>query len=278
MSKAISSLAVKLPDLSSIPKGWRGKKYEISRLLTQDKGNTKLRKSIGKLFDGKGWRIWGLALANANTSGHQVCGSASTGCIGCCLEHQGMAFFESVRAARAAKTIAFFEHRDWFEAALRQELGDIVLFGRATALGVAYRPNLFSDLMWEKIFPWMFEPPFDEIQVFDYTKHAKRMLRFLDGGLPPSYHLTFSRSENNEDKCQSVLQHAGNVAIAFRNWPFPATWWGHKVINGDAHDLRFLDPQGGYIVGLKAKGTARKDTSGFVVDASVPARLALSMA
>jgi hypothetical protein len=36
------------------------------------------------------------------------------------------------------------------------------------------------------------------------------------------------------------------------------------VIDGDANDLRFLDPTG-VIVGLKAKGAAKKDTSGFVV-------------
>jgi hypothetical protein len=35
------------------------------------------------------------------------------------------------------------------------------------------------------------------------------------------------------------------------------------VFNGDESDLRFLDPQG-VIVGLYAKGKAKKDTSGFV--------------
>ena len=37
------------------------------------------------------------------------------------------------------------------------------------------------------------------------------------------------------------------------------------VINGDKTDMRFKDPVG-VIVGLKAKGKARKDTSGFVID------------
>jgi hypothetical protein len=36
------------------------------------------------------------------------------------------------------------------------------------------------------------------------------------------------------------------------------------VINGDESDLRFLDPKG-VIVGLKAKGKAKKDLSGFVL-------------
>jgi hypothetical protein len=43
----------------------------------------------------------------------------------------------------------------------------------------------------------------------------------------------------------------------------PATYNGLPVFNGDDSDLRFLDPKG-VIVGLYAKGRARKDTSGFV--------------
>jgi len=43
----------------------------------------------------------------------------------------------------------------------------------------------------------------------------------------------------------------------------PETYNGLPVFNGDESDLRFLDPQG-VIVGLYAKGKAKKDTSGFV--------------
>jgi hypothetical protein len=37
-------------------------------------------------------------------------------------------------------------------------------------------------------------------------------------------------------------------------------------VDGDKDDLRFLDPQG-VIVGLKAKGDAKHDDTGFVIDA-----------
>jgi len=36
-------------------------------------------------------------------------------------------------------------------------------------------------------------------------------------------------------------------------------------VNGDVSDLRFLDPNNS-IVGLKAKGKAKTDMSGFVLD------------
>ena len=54
-----------------------------------------------------------------------------------------------------------------------------------------------------------------------------------------------------------------NVAVVFKK-ELPDTYFGKKVINGDDTDLRFLDEKN-VIVGLKAKGKAKKDTSGFVV-------------
>ena len=44
-----------------------------------------------------------------------------------------------------------------------------------------------------------------------------------------------------------------------------------KVIDGDEHDMRFLD-EPNVVVGLKAKGKAIKDYSGFVIDNLVEAR------
>jgi hypothetical protein len=91
-------------------------------------------------------------------------------------------------------------------------------------------------------------------------------LRFARGDGPPNYDLTFSRSEDNDDDCRRVLQAGGRVAVVFRRPPLPASWQGHRVIDGDSSDFRFLDPRG-VVVGLKAKGSGKKDRSGFVVDA-----------
>lgn len=52
-----------------------------------------------------------------------------------------------------------------------------------------------------------------------------------------------------------------NVAAVFHK--LPETWLGYPVMDGDDSDLRFLDPKG-HIVGLKSKGQAKHDTSGFV--------------
>jgi hypothetical protein len=61
-----------------------------------------------------------------------------------------------------------------------------------------------------------------------------------------------------------ALSNGMNVAAVFHK--VPETYLGRTVINGDETDLRFLDPKG-VIVGLKAKGKAKKDTTGFVVSA-----------
>ena len=57
-----------------------------------------------------------------------------------------------------------------------------------------------------------------------------------------------------------------NIAVVF-NGDMPLWFKGRQVINGDDYDMRFLD-EPNRVVGLKAKGQARKDTSGFVIAVS----------
>lgn len=99
------------------------------------------------------------------------------------------------------------------------------------------------------------------MQFVDYTKNHLRFRR----PLPANYHLTFSRSEINEPIALDMLAQGVNVAIPFHG-TMPQTWHGYPVVDGDDHDLRFLDPQGGYVVGLSPKGLkAKRDERGFVV-------------
>ena len=121
--------------------------------------------------------------------------------------------------------------------------------------------NLTSDLPWENLVVKYF--PF--AQFYDYTKHLKRFVRFLEGKLPANYHLTYSRSEETTDAMVIALcKSGGNVAVVFRDH-LPKTWLGIEVIDGDDSDLRFQDRKG-VIVGLLEKGLAKKDETGFVVE------------
>jgi hypothetical protein len=87
--------------------------------------------------------------------------------------------------------------------------------------------------------------------------------------MPSNYHLTFSRSEDNDKSAMGVLAQGYNVAMVFNK--LPETYNGYRVVNGDETDLRFLDEQG-VIVGLKYKNQTGKGadnkvafTTGFAI-------------
>ena len=54
---------------------------------------------------------------------------------------------------------------------------------------------------------------FPDFQMYDYSEHFARMMRFLAGGLPGNYHLTFSRSEDNEAECREVIGWAHTTLV-----------------------------------------------------------------
>jgi hypothetical protein len=240
----------------------------IRKLLTA--ANAKILKGAAQ-----GFRTFGLHLAPWNLSGFQVCASASLGCIAGCLNkagHGGMfkkgETTNTVQEARKRKTAWFFNERDMFMARLVREVQNGVKYAAKRNVTPVFRLNLTSDVRWETVpvtvagieYPNIMEA-FSTVQFYDYTKHRNRR------DLPANYHLTFSRSEANNDAALEWLAAGGNVAVVFdtkKGQNLPETWNGYRVIDGDLTDLRFLDDKN-VVVGLRAKGPARKDTSGFVV-------------
>lgn len=197
-----------------------------------------------------------LHLAPARLSGYEVCASRSTGCTAGCLNFSGRGRFTRTQEARIRKTQLWFQDRDKFKADLIRSIEALERKAARENLTPAIRLNGTSDIMWERIWPELFDR-FSHIQFYDYTKHGNRW------DLPDNYDLTFSRAEQTGLwTVQETLKKGRNVAVVFDN--LPDTWAGYPVTNGDETDLRFLDPKPS-IVGLKAKGDARHDTSGFVV-------------
>lgn len=209
---------------------------------------------------GRGYMTAILYLAPADESGYEVCPMASAGCRKACLNKAGMGAFSNVQAARIAKTKWYFEDRPAFMAQLVAEVRAFIRKASWRGLIPVVRLNGTSDIPWERVpvegqpnimslFPW--------VQFYDYTKRSNRR------DLPSNYHLTFSLAEDNDDRAVVAASNGANVAVVFRNDKFPATFMGMPVVDGDADDLRFLDGRG-VVVGLKAKGPAKKDMSGFV--------------
>lgn len=206
-----------------------------------------------------------LHLAPGRLSGFNVCPGASLACLDACLNTAGRGGIikkgettNTIQKARLRKTLAFFNETETFMAQLAKEIGNIVKLANKHGLKPAIRLNGTSDIRWEneKVggFANLMEM-FPNVIFYDYTKLANRR------NLPPNYRLTFSLSESNDVSAEQALAAGMNVAVVFRN--LPPTFMGRPVIDGDVSDLRFLDPVG-VIVGLKAKGKAKKDTSGFV--------------
>ena len=203
----------------------------------------------------KGYLTGILHLAPSSSSGYQVCPNASPGCISACLNTAGRGRFDKVQTARKQKTERFFNDREAFILDLEKSILSIIRKAKREGLIPCIRLNGTSDLNW---LPFGLIQRFPDVQFYDYTKNP----HMLNRDLPSNYHLTFSLSEINETEAQEALSKGFNVAIVFRG-SLPLQFWGRPVIDGTETDLRFLDPQG-VIVGLKEKGRAKKDESGFV--------------
>lgn len=202
-----------------------------------------------------------LHLAPAKLSGFQVCGGRSPGCEAACLHTAGNpAAMAGKSRARIAKTRFYFEQREAFLVLLLDDIRWLADKAKKAELKAGIRFNATSDIPWERIIingksviSWaqgFYVTP------YDYTKIKKRALF-------PAYHLTFSRTENNDADCIDVLNNGGNVAAVFAG-DLPKRWNGFPVIDGDESDWRPADGFG-VIVGLKAKGDAKTDTSGFTI-------------
>jgi hypothetical protein len=208
-----------------------------------------------------------LYLAPAHESGVNVCPFSSVACRHDCLYTAGRGGFESVKRARIAKTQYFHRDRQSFLEQLGIEILKLKAKAARAEMVPAVRLNGTSDIEWHRLEKGALMERFSEVQFYDYTPNHVRYIAWMEGKLPANYHLTFSRKEDNEPIAQAIAASGGNVAVVFREKQFPAEFWNRPVINGDESDLRFLDPQG-VIVALSAKGKAKKDGSGFVVDSA----------
>ena len=196
-----------------------------------------------------------LYLAPAKISGYEVCPRRSAGCTAACLYTAGMGAFSNVQQARINKTKMYFEDRPNFLFQLEKDIKALVKKAKKLNMKPAIRLNGTSDINWMSS---GIMDKFPDVQFYDYTK----VLRRLTDKIPTNYNITFSKSEDNNSECETALELGFNVAAVFKN--LPQQYMGRQVINGDETDVRFADGKG-VVIGLTAKGRARKDLSGFVI-------------
>lgn len=200
--------------------------------------------------------------------------SGAAKCAAGCLYEAGLIqVYKGIRPARLARAQAFILQKQAFFTALYFEIQALERRAKREQLIPAVRLNGTSDINYlnepfqgpNGLTATVFDH-FPHIKFYDYTKNNFLAARKL----PANYSLTFSYSEASAVYAQkaynaAILAKTG-LAVVFRKH-LPAVYKGLRVINGDETDLRFIDnAPGPYIVGLKAKGPAKHDYSGFVVD------------
>ena len=189
-----------------------------------------------------------------------TCPKATAGCKAACLNTAGRGGMftpeqgtNTIQEARKRKTRQFFADKQAFAETLKLDIAKAIKFAERKGLTPVFRLNGTSDISWEK---YGIIEAFPTVQFYDYTKILGRKVSHL-----PNYHLTFSAADGNDSDVAKAIQQGMNVTVVFDK--IPETYMGKAVFDADDTDLRFLDPKGA-VLGLKAKGRARKDTTGFV--------------
>ena len=167
-----------------------------------------------------------------------------------------------VQNARVRKTKMFFEDRNAFMALLVDDVKTVIRRASKANMIPLIRLNGTSDLPFENFRVVVdgigyrnIMSAFPEVQFYDYTAIVGR-------SVPDNYHLTFSKKENNDKDVNKAIDAGMNVAVVFS--VLPETYMGLPVISGDETDIRINDLPN-VIIGLKAKGNAKRDKTGFVV-------------
>jgi hypothetical protein len=197
-----------------------------------------------------------LHLAPADLSGKETCPKRTAGCTAACLNTAGRGGMfkrgentNMIQKARIRKTKMYFEQREEFLTVLEADIRKAIKFAEKQGLIPVFRLNGTSDLPVEK---WGIIDKFPTVQFYDYTKVLGRKVAHL-----PNYHLTFSKADGNDSDVAEALLQGMSVVAVYDKIP-------EGVPSADETDLRFLDPKG-TMLGLKAKGRAKKDYSGFVI-------------
>lgn len=233
--------------------------------------NADAKTSKGETF---GFLTGIMYLAPYKSTAYNTCSMAQIAeCGEACLFTAGRGAMSSVAQGRINKTIWFFEERETFMAQLVVNVRQLVNKAAKLKLIPLIRLNGTSDIRWENVpvtvdgvtYANIMEA-FPTEQFYDYTKDVNRK------GLPSNYDLTFSYSgvAAYQPYVNKAINNGMRIAVVFRSVAaIPATFKGMTVIGGDNNDIRHLEDKG-VVVALYAKGKAKLDMTGFVVDTAKP--------
>jgi hypothetical protein len=158
-----------------------GKKIRKNPLL--GKGNPKLAKE--KLNpQTKHLRTLGLSLTPHKEGRLNTCASATPECAAACLNKAGRGKMEGVQTGRMKRMDHMIDHPSHFMAALHGEVHSHEKSARAAGETPVVRPNIVSDIPFEKLHPQIFTQH-PHTTFYDYSKHKNRVMNH-DGTPKPN--------------------------------------------------------------------------------------------
>ena len=258
------------------------------KLLTPASYQTKLRKSEDSQTE---YAVYSVSLSPADYAGtgKSNCPGSTSACESACVGGDGIgmaSIWRSVMEARVRKTRYLQDDRQGFLEQLIAEITLARLKEESEGRILAVRLNAFSDIPWEHKAYGEIPQRHPDVRFYDYTAILSR--RPL-----PNYALSYSWKGTNAAACIELLNSGLNVSVCFaergnfagngalrqrlpKRYRLPGSDHLYEVFDGDASDLRMLDPgptAAGYgrICGLRLKsGTTEQrdraiaDPSGFV--------------
>lgn len=211
-----------------------------------------------------------MYLAPADTSGVlNVCPWSTAGCRAVCLHDSGRLALPPAQRATLIRTLFMYEYPYDFALLLLSELRRHSRRVEAKGKTLVVRLNGTSDILWQELFPEMHRI-FEDVVFSEYSKEGMNNLQWRDASNDP-HNLYRVHSATERTPRRWIKEAKVNVVVPFKvakGEPLPASYLGKPVIDGDLHDFRFADPQGGVIVGVRGKGKAMHDESGFTVEVS----------
>jgi hypothetical protein len=230
---------------------------KATKYLSPGNTNAKTAKNSLKTFI--------MYLTPGTTNGVNLCPKASKNCLLVCLHTAGLAgIYPTINAARLAKTEQYLKDKPAFIRALSYEIMKQYNKAKKNGEQIAIRLNGTTDVdfiyLLQKYAGLDIATLAPVVYFYDYTKILQKAIRYQ---AHPNYTVTFSRSESNQAETETAIKLGINVAAVFSG-DLPATYLGAPVIDGDKSDILMIYNKGA-VLGLKAKGRAKKDASGFVI-------------
>ena len=187
-------------------------------------------------------------------AGLNACVNSTTSCREVCIRHTGRLDMPRAIQVGIDRTQFLADHPTEAISLIHWE----TVRSAAKVAELARRLNVVTDVNWEDVAPWLFTEAPENVVTYDYTKDWNRQPEPAE-----RYRLTFSAMERHGvDDIREMTDRGRNVAVVFpaeyKTTPYPEQWFGIPLINGDVTDFRYEDPQTGVIVGLYAKGRARR--------------------